>query len=222
MTSWYDQIINIGDNGRDYNVNTQAHHWGHKSRWLYTTFLEIQKFNLFVFLKFEALLKKQDLFCKVYHPLKPPYACYTSHHILLFFLTLSRNNARGWKRSVSGSLLRVDQKYDWHLLHVILVVSSVPISSSLGPTAAKAFNLNLRLIPSPLRFCSANTNNQTSLLQIRDQILRLCPSELTNFVVQVPRDLRAGGALHLSRHPQHPPVLSHETRRAAPPQVDDQ
>ena len=32
--------------------------------------------------------------------------------------------------------------------------------------------------------------------------------------VQVPCGVRAGGALHLPRHPQHPPVLRHETRRA--------
>ena len=40
--------------------------------------------------------------------------------------------------------------------------------------------------------------------------------------VQVPRDLRAGGPLHLPRHPQHPPVLRHEARRAAPPPADHQ
>ena len=32
---------------------------------------------------------------------------------------------------------------------------------------------------------------------------------------QVPRDLRAGVALHLPRHPQHPPVLRHAPGRAA-------
>ena len=32
---------------------------------------------------------------------------------------------------------------------------------------------------------------------------------------QVPRDLRAGVALHLPRHPQHPAVLRHAPGRAA-------
>ena len=40
--------------------------------------------------------------------------------------------------------------------------------------------------------------------------------------VQVPRDLRAGGPLHLPRHPQHPSVLRHEAGRAAPPSADHQ
>ena len=43
-----------------------------------------------------------------------------------------------------------------------------------------------------------------------------------NLDVQVPRDLRAGGPLHLTRHSQHPPVLRHEARRAAPPPADHQ
>ena len=41
-------------------------------------------------------------------------------------------------------------------------------------------------------------------------------------VVQVPCDLRAGGALHLPCHPQHPAFLRHETRGAAPPPADHQ
>ena len=107
------------------------------------------------------------------------------------------------------------------------MVSSVQCSVQflrLGVTAAKAFNLNLRLIHLPLGFCSANTNKlasdlrQTYLLSMYLQFYII----LHSLNVQVPCGVRAGGALHLPRHPQHPPVLRHETRRAEAAPADHQ
>ena len=43
----------------------------------------------------------------------------------------------------------------------------------------------------------------------------ICTLYLQCVSAQVPRDLRAGVALHLPRHPQHPPVLRHAPGRAA-------